>query len=152
MGQVQSCVFSHLDLLPLAALATTCKPAASSSKGASNSTASPLKRTGFARFAQLTSSGKDCYIHSFQHGFFMIVSIQYSLCIACVSTIKYSLTYRGLFFEAIMSFFGCFNNNWNLWICPNLCMMKTEPFDSDPFMPNLYLIILPFNLFTDELI
>ncbi|XP_067454800.1 microtubule-associated tumor suppressor 1 homolog A isoform X2 [Thunnus thynnus] len=35
----------------------TCKPAASTSKGSSNSTVSPLKRTASARLVRLTSSG-----------------------------------------------------------------------------------------------
>ncbi|XP_031136072.1 microtubule-associated tumor suppressor 1 homolog A isoform X1 [Sander lucioperca] len=38
-------------------LATACRPAPSSSKGASNSTVSPLKRTASARLVRLTSSG-----------------------------------------------------------------------------------------------
>ncbi|XP_039974996.1 microtubule-associated tumor suppressor 1 homolog A isoform X2 [Xiphias gladius] len=38
-------------------LTTACKPAASTSKGAANSTVSPLKRTASARLLRLTSSG-----------------------------------------------------------------------------------------------
>ncbi|XP_078117329.1 microtubule-associated tumor suppressor 1 homolog A [Sander vitreus] len=38
-------------------LATACRPAPSSSKGASNSTVSPLKRTASSRLVRLTSSG-----------------------------------------------------------------------------------------------
>lgn len=57
MGQNNSCLVSHLDLLPVTALTTACRPAASSSKEASNSTVSPLKRTASARVVRLTSSG-----------------------------------------------------------------------------------------------
>lgn len=76
MGQINSHCFSHLDLLLVTALTTACKPATPTSRGASNSTGSPLKKTASARLVRLTSGGPG---KSF---FFFVFSAQLVLCVS----------------------------------------------------------------------
>lgn len=75
MGQINSSLFSLLDLLLVIALSTVNKPAASTGKGASNSIIGPLLKAASAKLAQstLVGSGKTRFILSVFYRIFKVL-------------------------------------------------------------------------------
>lgn len=104
MGQFNSCLASHLDILSYTALATACKPAAPAIKGAQSSTVSPLKRTVSARLRLTPSQSGEFSFHFL---------IPWQLVLTCIQLIS-----------SAISFLCCFSSEHKVSYCHEFQLWK----------------------------